>query len=467
MQTRHGPRGSVLAILTLVFACFSANLRAASAETDPLRNRLSPPVVAAHRGGDFVSGSPIDKVRATLRAGTARVLEIDLRLTRDGVVVVSHDEQLSTSGSCAGNVSTFTYAALTACSRAIDGEPMARFIDVLNVVRGQAVVNAEFKTHEVIAPAIGIVEAWRARSWVYFQTKSDLTTYRIARSIDADIALLVKVNSDEEIRQAIALRDPHLVILELDRDFITPQRVSRIHEAHMLVSEDSFRYQFTEERFIASCDRVFGPGVDIAVTNNPASCSAQRGTWRNGSGESSNPFDRQHLRADFGGNKYALELFFGGIGMLGIALMMKARSKTLSPGSLGNRRRTDAVVGRQNISKPQCFRTIRAKCSGSESRALKRKFGLHSPIGPPNMVCAQLRGAALSIVIKADRVELHPWLDVLDVPAAVEGQARSDRRYGMTLIERLCARLGWEICVPARTGEPLTVRFAAVERSEP
>ena len=208
---------------------------------------------------------------------------------------------------------------------------MARFIDVLNVVRGQAVVNAEFKTHEVIAPAIGIVEAWRARSWVYFQTKSDLTTYRIARSIDADIALLVKVNSDEEIRQAIALRDPHLVILELDRDFITPQRVSRIHEAHMLVSEDSFRYQFTEERFIASCDRVFGPGVDIAVTNNPASCSAQRGTWRNGSGESSNPFDRQHLRADFGGNKYALELFFGGIGMLGIALMMKARSKNVKP----------------------------------------------------------------------------------------------------------------------------------------
>ena len=80
---------------------------------------------------------------------------------------------------------------------------------------------------------------------------------------------------------------------------------------------------------------------------------------------------------------------------------------------------------------------------------------------------AQLGGDSLSIVIKADRVELHPWLDVPDAPTANEGQARSDRRYGMTLIGRLCARLGWEICVPAKTGEPLSVRFPAVRHDEP
>ena len=81
--------------------------------------------------------------------------------------------------------------------------------------------------------------------------------------------------------------------------------------------------------------------------------------------------------------------------------------------------------------------------------------------------CAQLEGTALSIIVKADRVELHPWLDVPDFPAATDGQARSDRRYGMTLIGRLCTRLGWEICVPTETGEPLTVRFTAVKRNEP
>jgi hypothetical protein len=204
---------------------------------------------------------------------------------------------------------------------------MTRLVDVLDLVRGQAVVNAEFKTQDVIEPAIRIVEARHAWSWVYFQATGDLTKYRMARRIDPTIALLLKVTSDDEIRQAIALHDPHLVILELDRDFITPQRVSRIHEAHMLVSENSFRYPFTEERFTASCDRVFGLGVDIAVTNNPAGCAAQRGTWRNGGVAGSSPFDRQHLRAYFGGNKYALELFLAGIGLLGIALLMKARGK--------------------------------------------------------------------------------------------------------------------------------------------
>ena len=83
------------------------------------------------------------------------------------------------------------------------------------------------------------------------------------------------------------------------------------------------------------------------------------------------------------------------------------------------------------------------------------------------MVCAQLKGAALSIVINADQVELHPWLDVPDVSPGNKRQARSDRRYGMTLIGRLCARLGWEICVPAKTGEPLSVRFPAVRHDEP
>lgn len=246
---------------------------------------------------------------------------MDLRLTRDGVVIVSHDEDIAGSGACKGNVDTFTYVALAACQRAIDGERITRFTDVLDAVDGRVVVNAEFKTEAVIAPAVAIVEARHAKSWVYFQATGDLTKYHLVRRIDADIALLLKVTSDAEIRQAIALHDPHLVILELDRDFVTPQRVSRIHAAHMLVSENSFRYQFTGERFSASCDHVFALGVDIAVTNNASSCATQRGKWQQGwSDRDESPFDRQHLRADFGGNKHALELFFAGIGTLLVTL---------------------------------------------------------------------------------------------------------------------------------------------------
>ena len=80
--------------------------------------------------------------------------------------------------------------------------------------------------------------------------------------------------------------------------------------------------------------------------------------------------------------------------------------------------------------------------------------------------CAQLGEDTFSIIVKADRVELHPWLDVPDVLTVKEGQARSDRRYGMTLIGRLCARLGWEICVPTEAGDPLSVRFPAVRSNK-
>lgn len=295
-----------------------------STAPDALRARLHPPIVAAHRGGYFETGSPLAKVRATLKTSSADVLEIDLRRTRDGVVVVSHDASAFKSGECEEDVETLTYAALAACAAAAHVDTVPRFEAVLDEVRGRAVVNAEFKTESVIVPAIRIVETANAKSWVYFQATGDLTKYRIARQLDPEVALLLKVTSDAEIERAIALHDPHLPVLELDRDFVTPQRVARIHAGGMLASVNSFRYQFTAERFSASCERVFEMGVDIAVSNNAASCSMQRGAWSaNGRVTDGSPLDRRHLRGYFGGSKLALELFFAGLALLVAALAVR------------------------------------------------------------------------------------------------------------------------------------------------
>lgn len=327
MQTRCDSKTAAqfCAAIAWAFAFCGASLHAAPSEADRVVRSLTPPVVAAHRGGYFEPGSPLEKVRKTLVTGSAQVLEIDLRLTRDGVVIVSHDDHLTGTHACDGPVERLTYAEVAGCERAINSKSVSRFEDVLTAVNGHAVINAEFKTQAVVGPAIRMVQAHHATPWVYFQATGDLGKYRMARRLDADVALLLKVTSDAEIRQAIALHDPHLVILELDRDFVTPRRVAQIHAAGKLVSENSFRYQFTAERFTASCDRVFGLGVDIAVTNNASSCAAQRGMWQKDlGGRRWSPFDRQHLRADFGGDKHALELFMAGIGVFGMALVIKA-----------------------------------------------------------------------------------------------------------------------------------------------
>lgn len=289
----------------------------AIASPDAVRQRMHPPLVAAHRGGYFESGNPLAKVRASLRAGKADIVEVDLRLTRDGVVVVSHDASAFKSGDCLGDIATFTYAALSACADAANAAAVPRWESLLDVVHGRAIVNAEFKTVAVVAPAIRLVEAAHAKPWVYFQATGDLTKYRLAREFDRDVALLLKVTSDAEIGRAIALHDPHLIVLELDRDFVTPQRVTRIHAAGMLASVNSFRYQFTAERFGASCDRVFAMGVDISVSNNPTGCAEQSNVWRSdGFASDGESLDRQHLRGYFGGSKLALELCLAGIVLL-------------------------------------------------------------------------------------------------------------------------------------------------------
>jgi glycerophosphoryl diester phosphodiesterase len=83
--------------------------------------------IHAHRGGNVVDGRPayaeetLDAYRAALRNGF--VLEVDAKLTRDGVPVAIHDATLDRTTSCAGEVRSYTLAALRACRSDVLGSP--------------------------------------------------------------------------------------------------------------------------------------------------------------------------------------------------------------------------------------------------------------------------------------------------------------------------------------------------------
>ena len=67
-------------------------------------------------------------------------------------------------------------------------------------------------------------------------------------------------------------------------------------------------------------------------------------------------------------------------------------------------------------------------------------------------------GENVQIDVGPGRVEIRPWCastnDVID-----GGQRRSDERFGLTLLTRLCRRLGWEL-EPADTGDALLLKFS-------
>jgi glycerophosphoryl diester phosphodiesterase len=76
------------------------------------RFRSSPPLVMAHAGGEGLGpGNTIETMRLAMAAG-ADGLEVDLWMTRDGVIVARHDRDLSTSTDGDGPVDEATWADL-------------------------------------------------------------------------------------------------------------------------------------------------------------------------------------------------------------------------------------------------------------------------------------------------------------------------------------------------------------------
>jgi|GEM_PF-2161574 len=232
-------------------------------------------LVAAHRGGYFGAQNVLRQFRATMAAGASDILEMDLHATRDGVVLVYHDPTLDSKTQCHGSIEDRDYAALRHC-RLPEGDPLARFGDVLDAARGKVLVDAEFKTDAVIAPAVRMAMEKGALGYTYFQTQGDRHKYRLARAISPDVRLQFKTSDEADLDWALSLHDPALVVLEMSPEFATPGHIRRIHAAGKLVSVNSWRYQMLEERLDASCDSVFARSIDIAVTNNPGKCSAQR-----------------------------------------------------------------------------------------------------------------------------------------------------------------------------------------------
>lgn len=300
--------------LLLLASCADASAHPGGSIFSRLHGRL----VAAHRGGYFGDPNTIEQFLKTMASGSADILEMDLRLTSDGVPVVFHDNALSQHSTCTGAVETTPIAALAHCTLA-DGLHIPRFDDVLKKIDGRVVLDAELKTDAVVAPAVKLILANNAEGWVYLQTQNSRSRYKNVRALSPTIPVIVKADDDKAISWVESLHDPYIVAVDIERDQLTPALVKRLHAEKKLVSEDAWRYQLSEERFSASCDRAFRLGADIAVTNDPVDCSWQKSTPLNAA---LGPFwwlDRPHVRHFWSSHSAA---FFDVISVCIVALAM-------------------------------------------------------------------------------------------------------------------------------------------------
>jgi glycerophosphoryl diester phosphodiesterase len=277
-------RAGAAAVLALAFA---AACRPHG--PDPLLVRLRGPQLAAHRGGyGFPDSNTVARFEQTRQLGVG-VVETDLRVSKDGVVFLFHNELLDKVTSCKGRMADRTAEELAACHlNGLERGP-DRFEDALRWSAGRVVLDAELKTPEAAHGAIDLVRRYQAWDWVYFQVGNGLRTYRTVRDYDTRVALEAAPHGprgEEWLQELLAARDPRLLLIALHPDFLSDELVRRVHAAGKVASLNAF--QLEPETNGATCARVFELGVDVAVTNDPATCLKQRDEARERAGHSAN-----------------------------------------------------------------------------------------------------------------------------------------------------------------------------------
>lgn len=122
-------------------------------------------LVIAHRGASAVE--PENTLRAferSIQMG-AHMIELDLQLTRDGHVVVIHDDELSHTTNARGRVSRLRLDEVRQAD-AGKGERIPTLQETLELTRGRAQLYLEIKAPQAAAETLRIVRAFHCQNEV-------------------------------------------------------------------------------------------------------------------------------------------------------------------------------------------------------------------------------------------------------------------------------------------------------------
>lgn len=218
---------SFLFAVALLYGCFS----------NSCQNKVDHKVnVIAHRGG-IVPGYPENTLKAFQRCIDLEVdyIELDLRVTSDGKLVIIHDETLDRTTNGSGRISHYSLEELKAFD-AGDGERIPAFDEALRLVSGAGVkllLDIKLDKNLDAAKVLKAVNEFDLKSMVIFGIRSleDLAKFH---EIDPDIVTLGFISEQDQIDDFI---EHGIDIIRLKQNWITeyPELVALLRKQNITV----------------------------------------------------------------------------------------------------------------------------------------------------------------------------------------------------------------------------------------
>lgn len=180
--------------------------------------------IYAHRGNsaDYPENT-MSAFRSAIELG-ADGIELDVRLSRDGVPVIIHDADVARTTSGTGKVADLYLADLKRLD-AGRGEHIPTFEEVELLTRGKTKLDIEIKAAGAEQPVLQMMRDWPRDAWLISSDNWDVL--RHCRQLDPDVTLWVLSTgaTEEAIAATHELNAP---VLALDERFIDADIVARL-----------------------------------------------------------------------------------------------------------------------------------------------------------------------------------------------------------------------------------------------
>lgn len=173
-------------VLGALWFAISCNHARATVGTDRMKEDI---VITAHRGGaGYGAENSLSSIHRSLEAGV-KSIEIDVQLSKDGHVIVCHDNKVDRTTNGKGKVSDMTLAELRALRIVTESgetlnEPLPLLSEVLEAIDGKAHLLLEIKRYKDTASelqnaVVAELERYNAAAWTTVQSFSDVTLSEI------------------------------------------------------------------------------------------------------------------------------------------------------------------------------------------------------------------------------------------------------------------------------------------------
>ncbi len=180
-------------------------------------------LVASHRAAhqNYPENS-LPAIKEAINLGVD-IVELDVKVTKDGVAVLMHDRTIDRTTTGKGEPSEYTLKELRKFRLLHNGKPtknrIPTFDDALKLVKGKVMVDIDIKTDK-LDPILEDIKTNGCEDQVFF-FDNDYHALQYVRSVDEDMMLMPRAYSYEMADSSIVMFRPEVV--HIDFSFYNPE----------------------------------------------------------------------------------------------------------------------------------------------------------------------------------------------------------------------------------------------------